>query len=83
MSVFCEYLCYALKFALLSESFCCSLNICVAILSSVKSLCYFKKGLLCLAYVSIDVRSRQRWMLYYRKFWNLWLKSSVPVLELV
>ena len=38
MSVFCEYLCYALKFVLLSENFCCSLVVCVVILPSVKSV---------------------------------------------
>ena len=63
MSVFCEYLWCASKFVLLSESCCCSLNVCVVLLPSVEIVYYFKKLHLCLAYVTTNVCSRQGWML--------------------
>jgi hypothetical protein len=40
-----------------------ALNVCVVILPSVERVYYFKKWLLCLTYSSINVSSRQEWML--------------------
>jgi hypothetical protein len=46
MSVFCEYLCYSLKFVLLSECYCFSLNVCVVVLPSVKAYIISKSDFL-------------------------------------